>query len=155
MHANFEVSVLLPQHKEAVLALGKEHLALQVSDFMERELQSWTASWREESLEHYLKMGWSFGLFSGATLKAFVLAQPLLFYRGLTQTLWVEQLLASNFDDGLKVLDAAYRWARDKHFQCVLVNGSDELFDEINRSQTWTSVRRADAFLIEIRSAKF
>jgi len=152
MNPPSEVQVLLPQHKDAVLAFAKAQLARRVSDPTESELQSWTAPWRAEALDHYLNMGWSYGLFEGETLVGFLLAQPLLFYRGLTQTLWVEHVSAPESQGRVLLLDTAYRWARDKHFQCVLVEGSPELLEHIGQ---WRSARQTSPCWIEIRSAKF
>ena len=122
-----EIRILQPSDKEAVLAFGKKQLAQSVSDPMERELQSWNARWRGEALDHYLTLGWSFAAFA-PELEGFLLAQPLLFYRGLTQTLWVETVQASTPEIAQQLLDAVRAWARDKHFQCVLTNdGAHEI----------------------------
>ena len=52
-----------------VLDYAKRHLAANVSDAMEREMQAWDARWRAEALDHYLALGWSFGIFRGAALE--------------------------------------------------------------------------------------
>src|SRR5262249_13956823 len=116
-----EMRILLPEHKEAIMDFAKRRLAAREQDPMEREMKSWSARWRSESLDDYLKLGWSYGAFEGEELKGFVLGQPFLFHRGLTQTLWLEHLEAEDDTTANALLDIAARWARDKHFQCVLM----------------------------------
>lgn len=152
MDSASDVRVLLPEHKDLLLAFAKGRLADKVKDPMECELQSWTAPWRPESLDHYLKQGWSYGLFSGADLKGYLLAQPFLFYRGLTQTLWIETVDATTMESLLILIDTAYRWARDKHFQCVLLLDRVGLMEHMGR---WPMARLDDSRVVEIRSAKF
>lgn len=152
MNPAFDVRVLLPDHKETLQSFSKSALAKKISDPMELEMQSWTAPWRSESLDHYLKQGWSYGLFVNDQLHAYLLAQPFLFYRGLTQTLWIEYIEDGSTEETLALVDTAYRWARDKHFQCLLVEAKAELLKHL---QMWKSAQKVDAELIEIRSAKF
>lgn len=89
------------------------------ADEMEAEVASWKAPWRKEALQHYLPLGWSFGVFRGEDLLAYSLAQPLLFKRQITQTLWVEYISAVDSQAGELLLDTIYRWSRDKHLQCI------------------------------------
>ena len=85
----------------------------------------WQAPWREESLNHYLPLGWSFGVWKEEALQGYFLAQPLLFARGFTQTLWVEHLSALTPTSESELMDVAYKLAREKHFQKLLVNKKD------------------------------
>ena len=55
-----------------------------IPDEIERRLYSWKAPWREESLNHYLPLGWSFVARQTRTCVGFYLAQPLLFFQGQT-----------------------------------------------------------------------
>jgi hypothetical protein len=153
MDAASDVRVLLPEHKEILLAFARERLSALISDPMDREMRSWTAPWRAEALEHYLKQGWSYGLFSDAEMKGYLLAQPFLFFRGLTQTLWVESVDGVSLDDTLNLIDTAYRWAREKHFQCLLLHGRDDLLEHLGRR--WPKASPSDSHLIEIKSTKF
>lgn len=130
-----DLLVLLPDHKEAIMAFAKERLAQREKDPMEREMKSWSARWRAEALDHYLKLGWSYGAFENGRLCGFVLGQPLLFHRGLTQTLWLEHLEAENENISTFLLDCATKWARDKHFQCVLMEGEGTQFREIKTAR--------------------
>ncbi len=144
--------ILLPADKELLLQFSRARLEAKVDDSMEREMQSWSARWRPEALEHYLPQGWSFGVFRGDLLEGYFLAQPYLFHRGLTQTLWIEKF-AYNSDEAARLLiDTGYKWARDKHFQCVLIEGSEEtrfIFEQYKQAHP------VEAGLIELRSAKF
>ncbi len=144
--------ILLPTDKDSVLNYGKARLALTMGEPMELEMQSWNARWRAEALDHYLPQGWSFGAFDGAELCGVILGQPFLFYRGLTQTLWIEHLEANTPDLAKQLLDIAQRWARDKHLQCVLLENS------VHNAALLIEFPRAhllDDRWIEIRSTRF
>jgi hypothetical protein len=143
-----ELSLLLPAHRDAVLVFARAVAATPGHDEMELEMQSWSARWRPEALDHYLPQGWSFGAFERGELKGFILTQPYLFHRGLTQTLWVEELLAVDEATEKMLLDTVYAWARDKHFQCVLIEDR-----AVARSMACQHL--VDTPLIEIRSSKF
>ena len=147
-----DIRVLLPHDKDAVLALARTFHDRAIDDPMERELQSWTAPWRAEALDHYLKLGWSYGAFSGAELKGFLLAQPILFFRGLTQTLWVESLLSESAQTSQELLDTVHRWARDKHFQCVWVEGEKELRAQ---ASSFKQAINKNVDYVELRSSRY
>ena len=80
-------------------------------------LQSWTAPWREESLNYYLPLGWSYGVFSGEKLLGYTLGQPLLFFDNQTQSLWVEHVSYVRGEVLEELVEASYNWSRSKHFQ--------------------------------------
>ncbi|MCB0406762.1 MAG: hypothetical protein KDD34_01085 [Bdellovibrionales bacterium] len=115
---------------QAILEFEKARLEIEVEDVMERELLSWKAPWRQEALEHYLNLGWSFGVWedeSENTLLGYVLAQPLLFFRGFTQTLWIEHLAANDKLIENQLIETVYQWSRDKHLQqMILPHGFSE-----------------------------
>lgn len=99
-----------------------------VPDEQERTLMSWHARWRKESLDHYLPMGWSFLVKNPETATAirpegelvgYFIAQPVLFFDGQTQSLWVEHLSYSSLQSRDELCDLAYRLSREKHFQRV------------------------------------
>lgn len=121
-----DLTVLRPENQEAVLEFERRRCEKSQPDAVERELASWKARWRPEQLTHYLSLGWSFGAWKDGRLQGFVLAQPLLFFRGLTQTLWIETISYEERSVGEALLDCAYRWARDKHFQTVLFSEMPE-----------------------------
>lgn len=88
----------------------------------ENKMMVWDSSYRKESLEHYLKLGWSFVAFDSENkLAGFFLGQALLFVDKQTQTLWVEYVLAVNDEVKTELIDIAYRLSREKHFQRVLL----------------------------------
>lgn len=148
-----EIRILLPGHKDAVLSFAKGQLDRRVQDPMEREMQSWGARWRPEALDHYLSMGWSYGAFSAdGTMKGFILAQPFIFMRGHTQTLWVEHFAFDNPAVAHSLLETTYRWARDKHFQCVLI---EEYPDTAALLKDWQRAHRVETPLVEMRSSRF
>ena len=129
----FEMRILQPSDLDAVLQLEREILKTQPS-FVERselenEMLEWHAPWRKEALEHYLPLGWSFGLWTAANdqLSGYFLAQPQVFTRGLTQSLWVERLTAPDASTRDQLLDVAYRLCREKHFQKLFIRQSESL----------------------------
>lgn len=121
-----EIRILLPTDGTAIRQFECERG--QSLDPAEFELRSWDEAWREESLHHYLPNGWCFGAFHNKTeLVGYSLAQPLLYYRGLTQTLWVERLVAKEKLVMDQLFDVLVRWSRDKHLQSVIFNPHDEM----------------------------
>ncbi|MGE3682467.1 MAG: hypothetical protein AB7G93_12145 [Bdellovibrionales bacterium] len=164
-----EARVLLPDRQEQILVFARSLLAQTVEDPMDREMQSWNARWRQEALEHYLPLGWSFGAFETETetdtetgididteaeqsLRGVVLAQPLLFFRGLTQTLWVEHFSFTTPRAGVLLLETLYAWARDKHLQCVLMEDEPGVKALL---ASWKQARLVDSGLIEWRTSRY
>ena len=121
---SYQARVLQPADLETIQQFEQKLLACRVSDEMEREMLSWHAPWRRESLEHYLPMGWCFGVFTGE-LKGYFLAQPQLFTRGFTQALWVEHLGGEDNAVSEQLIDIAQRLCREKHFQMLYVQKND------------------------------
>ncbi len=82
----------------------------------------WTAPWRTESLRHYLSLGWSMFKRDVQTgeLLGYVLAQPVLFMRKQTQSVWVEYVDALTPALKAELLEAVVRVSREKHMQRVL-----------------------------------
>ena len=118
---------------EEVFNYANERLKVSEPDEQERMFKSWAAKWRREALEHYLKLGWSFiarDESSGRTV-GFFLGQPFLFFRGQTQTLWVEHIEADNDEVKHQLVDTAVRIAREKHLQRVLFANSHTLTSEL------------------------
>jgi len=120
-----------------------------VQDEMEREMLSWQAKWRKESLEHYLPNGWCFAVKNTALkekdqaegpLVAYFLAQPLVFFEGQTQSLWVEHLSYSSLQARDELCDLAYRLSKEKHFQRVYFPNTPSLQNAISnmKPQPWS-----------------
>ncbi len=146
-----ETRILLEKDLEALMSFESQRLTLQIADPMEREMKAWDARWRKEALGHYLPQGWSFGVFEGEKLVGYFLGQPYLFHRGLTQTLWIEHLAYESMKVAEELVNTAYKWARDKHLQAVLM----EKFPETEFMLELYPKALVVGGLIELRSAKF
>ena len=149
-----QLFILGPTDAEQIIAYEKGRLS--AADPMEQEMASWHAKWRQESLNHHLPLGWSFGfkqtINGESKLAGYFIGQPLLFFRGLTQTLWVEHIAFDSEEIGLKLIETAYRWAKDKHLQMVLFSDSKNLeFAKIHFPQ----LKLADDIFLEMKSARF
>lgn len=145
--------VLRREDESSIIEFEKSRLAQTVPDEAERELQSWHASWRKESLEHYLPLGWSFGIWDEKTgqLMGYYIAQPQLFLCGMTQTLWVERLVATTPELTADLIELSYRICREKHFQKVLfcIHADSDLANSVFQ------LNRISDNLMELKTAKF
>jgi len=125
--------VAMPTDLEKVLEFARRRNDQRFSDPNQRRFAEWGAKWRTESLQHYLATGWCFLASRGAAnkpeseLAGFYLAQPFLFFRSQTQTLWVEELLGSDTDVCCALAEVAVRVAREKHMQRVLFSESFQI----------------------------
>lgn len=108
---------------------------------LEMSMIRWNSRWREESLEHYLKLGWSFILRDSRTsispeadgnIMGYFLAQPLLFFDGQTQSLWIEYMSFSNALARDHLCEMAYKLSRDKHMQKVYFPSQNSVLDSVN-----------------------
>lgn len=152
MESKLEVRILLEKDLEMISKYARERVDLTSADQMEAEMHSWVARWRPESLEYYLPQGWSFGAFRDGKMVGFILGQPLIFFRGLTQTLWIEELIFSEASAGSLLLDTAYKWAKDKHLQCVYFESN---VSRIQLVDGWKHAHHQDEAMIELRSSRF
>ncbi len=107
---------MTPDDIDSILAFEMERLP---GEGIEKEMKSWHALWRREALEHYAPLGWSFVMRRQGQLQGYVLAQPVLFFKGWTQTLWVEHIGANTRELETYLFEIVYKWSRDKHFQKV------------------------------------
>ncbi len=111
--------------KDAEMILMYEELKRKESLLSEEDaiFASWDSRGRKESLEYYLPLGWSFayGHFYGSDkeLNGYFLAQPLIFFEGHTQSLWIEHIQYNSLKVRDELCETAYRMARDKHFQRI------------------------------------
>lgn len=112
-----ELQILSSNEHAEILAFARAR-ADQSDPFAE-----WTAPWRGESLEHYLKIGWSMSRRDSQTgrLMGYILAQPFLFMRRQTQTVWIEHIDGETSAVVSELLDTVIRIAREKHMQRVLI----------------------------------
>lgn len=105
---------------EELVAFDIERLGEQHSDPEDLMFATWSSRARREAVEHYAKLGWSFkALDTKQNVQGFILAQPLLFLSGQTQSLWVEYVCYNSIEVRDRLLDLSYRLAREKHLQCV------------------------------------
>lgn len=124
-----QMRILQSTDRELVMAYGMKLLSATNSDPMELEMASWTAPWRAESLDHYLKLGWSFAATSENQnqILGVVLAQPFLFFKGQTQTVWIEYLAGESAEIKKALFETVYRWSRDKHIQKLIIGGESQI----------------------------
>ena len=117
----FDVKVLSEPDRSLILDFENERLKeLNLSD-IEREMKSWDQPWREESLDHYIKLGWSFVARVEGRVVGYTLCQPLLFFKNYTQSLWIEYTSFEEESCGSHLIDTACRWAKSKHLQKVFI----------------------------------
>ncbi len=110
---------------EELVEFEKKNLEQNVHDEAIRMFLSWKAPWRKESLEHYLPKGWCFAIREKEVLVGYFLAQPLLFFRQMTQSLWIEHLSFNDPAVGDHLLELAFKTAREKHIQSVFLSVED------------------------------
>lgn len=107
---------------DTIYQFAESRLKVQIPDDMERMIKIWSSLFRKESLEHYLKLGWSFiAENEEKNCVGYFLGQPLLFVEGQTQTLWVEDVQAQTAEISADLVDISYKLSRDKHFQKVIL----------------------------------
>jgi hypothetical protein len=116
---SLDIQPILTSEIAALQSFEQKRLAEFVPDEDERKIQSWHARWRQESLEHYLNLGWSFAAKDDGEVKGYFLAQPLLFFDGQTQSLWIEHVQFTNIQARDVLCDFIYKLAREKHLQKV------------------------------------
>ncbi len=158
--------ILLPEDHESILAFSRGRLnsAAETESKPETEHESevagvgeaafmleWTAPWRMEALNFYLPLGWSFGCFENEMVRGYLLAQPLLFFGHLTQSLWVEHLEFDHSSVAVGLVDTVVRWAKDKHLQRVLLCDQPEL--DFLRTQDHS--RLIDNRWIEVKTTRW
>ncbi len=123
------LKIAMLSEADEIIDFERRKLVELIPDEMDRELSSWNSRWRKESLNHYLPMGWSFlcrdfsqpsSFSTEGQLVGYFMAQPLLFFEGNTQTLWVEHIQFSSLQARDELCDLAYRLSREKHLQKVI-----------------------------------
>lgn len=122
--------VIEPSELEEVFEFESKKIQESFQDPTEAAIQIWNSRWRKESLEHYLSSGWSFlardseleSTFSNeGMLLGYFIAQPLIFFDGQTQCLWVEHISFSSLQVRDSLCELAYKLCREKHFQRLLL----------------------------------
>jgi hypothetical protein len=133
---SLQLSVIVPGQADELLLYEQQRVR---SEDPEQIFLSWTARWRKEALEYYLKLGWSFLARDDQQLVGYFLAQPLLFITGETQMSWVEHLQYSSLQARDELCALAYKLARDKHLQKVIFPDEAHLINSIKSlgGQSW------------------
>jgi hypothetical protein len=116
---SLDIQLIQPEEIKLLQEFEQKKLAELIHDEDERRLQSWHARWRQESLEHYINISWSFAAKEDDKILGYFLAQPLLFFDGFTQSIWVEHLEFINLQVRDFLCEFLYKMAREKHFQKV------------------------------------
>jgi hypothetical protein len=125
---------------EQILNFEQKKLKESIPDEMERMFAQWNSRARQEAMEHYISMGWSFlALDENQELAGYFLAQPLLFVDGQTQSLWVEHIQYASLQARDELCDLAYRLSREKHFQRVYFPQASGVQNSISafKPETW------------------
>lgn len=132
---------------DEVFNYASERLTKSEPNEHDRMFKSWSVKWRREALEHYLKLGWSFIARDEQTKRTvgFFLGQPFLFFRGQTQTLWVEHIEADDENVKHQLVDTAVRVAREKHLQRVIFA---EAADKADALKNWNPERLEDDIVV-------
>jgi hypothetical protein len=140
--------VIEPSETDEILDFENRKLSEMIADETERTLASWNTRWRKESLQHYLPMGWSFlardpsqpsAFSSEGLLVGYFIAQPLLFFEGQTQSLWIEHIQYSTLQARDELADLAYKLSREKHLQKVFFPESQSLHNAVRgmKAESW------------------
>ena len=148
-----EFQVLSLQDLDEVYSWGKAHaVALHPEDaFIE-----WSAPWRRESLHHYLATGWSMASLDPQTgrLRGFALAQPILFFRQQTQTVWLEYLAADDETRAAELFQVMIGIARDKHMQRLQFVSSTLELPQLRAIAEQRRVRPVADLIMELPTTK-
>ena len=134
---------------EELLDFEASQLAQAIPDESERMFAQWNSRARNEALEHYLQLGWSFLIRDPSKpskwspegqLLGYFLGQPLLFFEGQTQSLWIEHICTRQKDVRNELCELAYRLSREKHFQRVYLpnHPEDRDFLQIFKVEAWS-----------------
>ncbi|MBX2996197.1 MAG: hypothetical protein KF681_15330 [Bdellovibrionaceae bacterium] len=139
---SLNLRIIEASEADKILEFEQKRLQETIVNEADRTFAAWHARWRKESLEHYLKLGWSFlALDQDNQLVGYFLGQPLLFFDGQTQSLWIEHLQSSSLQARDALTDLAYRLAREKHFQRVYFPNQPHIQNSIRpmKPEDWAS----------------
>ena len=117
-----QMQSLRPEDLESILALEKSKALADGSDEIEASMKEWSSRWRREALEHYLPLGWSFGVFDNDKLQSYVIAKVIPFFRSYTQVLWIENITTKDKLDKAQLMDVLYKYSKEKHLQYVMMD---------------------------------
>lgn len=92
----------------------------------DRMIASWSSRWRKEQIQHYSQIGWSYVVCFDNKVVGYFLAQPIMFFEGLTQTLWIDHVSAKSPQIYNELIQLAWKLSRDKNFQRVYLPANVE-----------------------------
>lgn len=118
--SEISLKVLKPENQSEIQKFAK------TKSNASNPFEEWSAPWREESLKHYLPLGWCLGAYKNDELCGYLLAQPILFWMCNTQTLWIESVSATTPEIEDQLLQASIGWSKDKHLQRVVMTNKNK-----------------------------
>jgi hypothetical protein len=135
------ICVIQPSEVDEILEYESKKLKETIANENDRMLASWNSRWRKEALDQYLPQGWSFLIRDGEQLMGYFIAQPLLFFDGQTQSLWVEHLQHSSLQVRDQLCELACKLSREKHFQRVYFPNISTLANSLGpyKPEAWNS----------------
>jgi hypothetical protein len=139
---SLNLRVIQPTEIDEILEYENRRLTELVPNETDRMFQAWHSRWRKESLEHYIPQGWSFlARDVDNSLIGYFLAQPLLFFDGQTQSLWVEHLQSSSLQARDSLTELAYKLSREKHFQRVYFPNNPTILNSVRpyKPEEWNA----------------
>lgn len=133
--------VIQAEDLQDILDLENKKLHELYPDEMERTIARWNSKFREEALNHYISLGWSFLARDEENNKlvGYFIAQPLLFLDGQTQTLWVEHVQYCSLQARDELCELAYKLGREKHLQRVYFPHDNGIPNSVKifKPETW------------------
>lgn len=142
-----QYSVATLSDVDRAFAMSESHFDKNLSD-MERMMAMWKVRWRKEAISHYFNTGWSFVANRGGQLSGYFMAQPIIHFRGHTQTVWVEHLEGTDQPVTQGLIEIVTKVAREKHMQRVLFPTEFE-----SDLKIWNAVLTDEKFL-EVKTTK-
>lgn len=140
-----------PDDLEKIFEFSSYELKKTIVDDAEHMMAIWNSRFRKEALEHYLKLGWSFiAENSEQQIQGYFLGQPILFFQGQTQTLWVEVMMTRSQEILEELIEIAYKLSKDKHIQQVIFpqksaaefKKGNIYFHELKESVVWAKTTK-------------
>lgn len=133
--------VIQPDNLQEIIALETKKAQEVYPDEIERAIASWSSKSREEALNHYISLGWSFLARDEDSNKimGYFIAQPLLFFEGQTQSLWVEHIQYCSLQARDELCELAYKLGREKHLQRVYFPNDPGILNSIKsfKAEAW------------------
>lgn len=124
----YKIAILEESDVEAIRNLERQKFLNQGISEIEISMEEWNSRWRTEYVEHYWKIGWSFTVRNKeGQLIGYTLAQPVLFFEGQTQSLWVDVISCQDGPCLSLLIDTTIKLGREKHLQRVYFPATAEI----------------------------